>query len=124
VSLPFELGFGLERWERVFQTMLEKTVGSPQIDKLRVIQTMEADLNMALRIIFGRRLISMAESKGNISATQWGSRSNRSSTDCVFLKRLSYDGLKITRKASIVFNNDAKAAFDRMVPSVGGMALR
>ncbi len=124
MSVPFELGFGLKRWEQVYQTMLEKVTGVPKIDKLRVIQIIEGDLNMGLRIIFGRRLVHHAESQGNLPTAQWGSRPNRSSTDCVFLKRLTYDGLKILKKSAIVFNNDAKAAFDRMISSVGGIALR
>ena len=79
---------------------------------------------MALRIIFGRRLIHRAEDRGTIPLTQWGSRPNRSSTDAILLKRLSYDGLSLCRKSAIIFNNDCKAAFDRMIPSVGGIALR
>ena len=79
---------------------------------------------MGLRIIFGRSLIQRAETKGTLPPTQWGSRPNRSPTDCVFLKRLSYDGLKIVKQHAIIFNNDAKAAFDRMIPSIGGIALR
>jgi hypothetical protein len=123
MSVPFELWFGLQRWEQVYQTMLEKVKGVPRIDKLRVIQIIEADLNMSLRIIFGRRLVQRAESKGNLPNAQWGSRPNRSSTDCVFLKRLTFDGLKVLKQAAIAFNNDAKAAVDQMVPSVGGIAL-
>ena len=85
---------------------------------------MEADLNMALRIIFGCWLIHRAEDPGNIPFTQWGSRPNRSSTDAILLKRISYDGLSLCKKSAIIFNNDCKAAFDRMIPSVGGIALR
>jgi hypothetical protein len=103
--------------------MLEKTKGCARIDKLRVIQLLEADLNMALRIIFGRRLIQRAEDRGTIPMSQWGSRPNRSSTDAILLKRLSYDGLSLLRHSAIIFNNDCKAAFDCMVPSIGGIAL-
>ena len=53
-----------------------------------------------------------------------GSRPNCSSTDAILLKQLFYDGLAILRKSAIIFNNDCKAAFDRMIPSVGGIALR
>ena len=44
--------------------MLEKTKGCAQVDKLWVIQLMEADLKMALCIIFGQQLIHMAEDQG------------------------------------------------------------
>ena len=103
--------------------MLEKTKGCARVDKLRVIQLMEVDLNMALCIIFGRRLIHRAEDRGTIPLTQWGSRPNRSSTDAILLKWISYDGLSLCRKSAIIFNNDCKAAFDQMIPSVGGIAL-
>ena len=55
--------------------------------------------------------------------SQWGSWPNRSSTDAILLKRLSYDGLSLLRHSAIIFNNDCKAAFDCMVPSIGGIAL-
>ena len=43
------------------------------------------------------------------------------------MKRLTYDGIRSGKKVGIIFNNDGKAAFDCMVPSVGGgggIALR
>ena len=55
--------------------------------------------------------------------SQWDSWPNRSSTDAILLKQLSYDGLSLLRHSAIVFNNDCKAAFDRMAPSIGGIAL-
>jgi hypothetical protein len=48
LSLPFKHGFTLHQWTSAVQVMLEKTKGCARIDKLRVIQLLEADLNMAL----------------------------------------------------------------------------
>ena len=48
LSLPFKHGFTLHWWTSAVQVMLEKTKGCARIDKLRVIQLLEADLNMAL----------------------------------------------------------------------------
>ncbi len=104
--------------------MLDKVPGSPSIDRLRVIQIIEGYLNMCLKIIFDRGLSHHAENKALIPPTQWGSRPNRSSADCILLKRLSYDGIRILRQNAVIFNNNAKAAFDQMVPSVGGITLR
>ena len=122
LSLPFKHGFTLHWWTSAVQVMLEKTKGCARIDK-RVIRLLEADLNMALKIIFGRRLIQRAEDRGTIPLSQWGSRPTRSSTDAILLKCLSYDGLSLLRHSAIIFNNDCKAAFDCMVPSIGGIAL-
>ena len=73
LSIPFKHGFTLHQWTSAVQVMLEKTKGCAQVDKHRVIQLMEADLNMALHIIFGRRLIHRAKDRGTIPLTQWGS---------------------------------------------------
>ena len=98
----------------------------PTSTKIRVsIQLMVvADLNMMLRIIFGRRLIHRAEDKHLVSPLQWGSRPNRSSQDAILMKHITCNCIRICKKIRIIFNNDGKAAFDRMVPSVGGIALR
>ena len=79
---------------------------------------------MALQIIFDRRLMHRAEDCVTISSSQWGSRPNRSSIDAILIKQISYDGLALLRHSAVIFNNDCKAAFDRMIPSVGGIALR
>lgn len=71
---------------------------------------------MVLQIVFGHRK--------TISPWQWGSRPNRSSSDAITMKRLTYDGIRICKKVAIIFNNDGKAAFDRMIPSVSPVALR
>ena len=91
---------------------------------MRVIRLLEADPNMSLRIVFWWQLIHGAEDGNNISPLQWGSRPNRSSTDAILMKRLTYNGINICKKEAIIFNNDGKAAFDRMIPSVGAIALR
>ncbi len=104
--------------------MSEKVKGVPQINKLHFIQIIKADLNMNWTIIFGRCVVHGAQQRGNIPSTQWGSRANQSSTDCIFLKRLFYDGLHITEITAIIFTNHAKAAFNHMIPSVGVVALQ
>ena len=86
IFISFQHGFTLHQWTSAAQMMLEKTKGCAQIDKLRVIQLVEADLNMALQIIFGCCLIHRAEDRGTIPLSQWGSCPNLSSTDAILLK--------------------------------------
>ena len=71
LSLPFKHGLTLHQWTSAVQVMLEKTKGCAWINKLRVIQLLEADLNMALQVIFGRRLIQRAEDCATIPIFQW-----------------------------------------------------
>ena len=40
----------------------------------------------------------------------------------LLLKVLSYDYIRLRRITAVIFNNDAKACYDRIVPSLGLMA--
>ncbi len=122
ISLPFKTGFSPSRWQKSIQVMLKKIAGFPLITKLRVIQLLEADMNLAFRILWGRRLISHAISHGVDTPWQFGNRPGTIVQSALLLKALSYDFLCLTCSPAIVFNNDAKACYDRVVPSLGLMA--
>ena len=76
MPLPFEHGFAPSRWRQCLEVMLEKQPGNPLIHRLRIIVLLEADFNIALRIIWMRRLFPAAEKMG-FAKEQWGSRKNR-----------------------------------------------
>ena len=69
--LPFEHGFAPSRWRQCLEVMLEKQPGNPLIHRLRIIVLLEADFNIALRIIWMRRLFPAAEKMG-FDKEQWG----------------------------------------------------
>jgi hypothetical protein len=48
MSIPLAGGFCPERWRQAIDIMLEKIPGTPRINKLRIIQLLEADLNQVL----------------------------------------------------------------------------
>jgi hypothetical protein len=56
INLPIGIGFSPSRWQVIVNTMLEKIPGKPLLHILRVIHILEADYNLALKEIFGRRL--------------------------------------------------------------------
>ena len=60
ISIPFRIGFAPRRWRTAIQILLEKDSGDPQIHRLRVIQLLEADMNLAFRLLWGRRLASIS----------------------------------------------------------------
>ena len=66
--------------------MLEKQPGNPLIHRLSITVLLEADFNIALHIIWMRRLFPAAEKMG-FAKEQWGSRKNRNSTDCATMTR-------------------------------------
>jgi hypothetical protein len=61
INLPVSCGFSPKRWKMIVNAMLEKISGKPLLHKLRVIHILEADYNLSLIIIFGRRLMANCE---------------------------------------------------------------
>ena len=96
--------------------MLCKTPGVYEIDKLRVIQLIEADLNMYLRLIWGKRLVHHALHAGKILVEQFGSKPGSLAMSAALLKVLTFDLIRLTRSQATIFNNDAQACYDRILP--------
>ena len=69
----------------------------PLIRRLRIIVLLEADFNIALRIIWMRRLFPAAEKMGFVPE-QWGSRKNRNSTDCATMKMFTSESCRLWTK--------------------------
>jgi hypothetical protein len=61
MSIPLAEGFCPERWRHAIDIMLEKIPGVPRINKLRIIQLLEADLNQVLQSAFARNIIKLAQ---------------------------------------------------------------
>ena len=50
----------LQQWKKIVQIMLCKIPGDFTITKLHVIQLLEADLNIYLRLLWGKKLVQNA----------------------------------------------------------------
>jgi hypothetical protein len=73
MSIPLAEGFCPERWRQAIDIMLEKIPGVPRINKLRIIQLLEADLNQVLGSAFARNISKLAQdTPGIISEHQYG----------------------------------------------------
>jgi hypothetical protein len=56
-------GFYLHRWRYVVNVMIYKRAGSIELDTLRVLHLFEADLNLTVGILFGRRTIPVLSNR-------------------------------------------------------------
>jgi hypothetical protein len=73
ISIPLAEGFRPERWRQAIDITLEKIPGVPRINKLRIIQLLQADLNQVLHSAFTRHISKIAqETPGIISKYQYG----------------------------------------------------
>jgi hypothetical protein len=61
MSVPLDAGFCPSRWKHAVDVMLEKIPGVSRLDKLRMIQLLEADLNQVLIIAFERNIGRLAK---------------------------------------------------------------
>ena len=124
ITLPFQHGFSPTRWRTAIQFMLEKEPGNPLITKIRVIQLLEADMNFAFRLLWGKRLVHHALAQNALTPLNFRGRPGYRVHSALLLKTLSYDYIRYIRLNAIIFNNDAKACFDRIIPSIGLMATK
>lgn len=104
--------------KKVLQIMLLKEPGNFKIDRLRVIQLIEADINMYFRLIWGKRLVRHSLHRDRIPYEQFGSKPGALATSAALLKVISFDLIRILRAQATIFNNDASACYNRILPAL------
>jgi hypothetical protein len=122
--VPLATVFCPERWKKAIDVMLEKIPGVVRSNKLRIIQLLEADLDQVLRIAFARNIAKLAKNnKGILSDHQYG-RAHATCMTPVLNKLLTVQLLLQKRTEGIVFNNDSKGCYDRIISGVALASLR
>lgn len=108
------------RWCTAIQLRLEKMAGMPRIDKLRMIQLIEFDMNAQFGITIGRHMLWNVEDHSLFSGIpQFGARRNRQSPSASLLKRVSFDIIRQLLIDSAVCNNDLEKCYDRVLAGIG-----
>lgn len=114
-SLPLKYGFAPERWTKTIQVVLPKDAGAPKVTRLRNINILEADYNLILRTIWGRRMIWKANDTHSLMQAQQA-RPGCLAISAAFNKVLSYDLFRQIQVIAISFDNDAQRCYDRIIP--------
>jgi hypothetical protein len=124
ITFPLDSGFCPNRWKQAVDVMLEKVPGIPRSDKLRSIQFLEADLNQVLTIAFARNITRLAKDhEGIISEHQYG-RAHKTCMTPVINKLLTVQILVQNKVEGIVFDNDAKGCYDRIISGIALACLK
>ena len=116
VNIAFITHSPLPRWRHATQLMLEKGKG-PSVENLRIIQLLEADMNWLLRFLWGRKLEKHATVAGIYNEAQFASP-GKLCQSAILNKVLFFDLLRQTRQYGALMDNDATAAFDRVLPAL------
>eukprot|EP00957_Ditylum_brightwellii_P135641 10343693-Ditylum_brightwellii.AAC.1 len=69
-----------------------------------------------MKVIWNKRLVSVAEQSHFLSPVQFGNRKGETSLDALLLKIVTMDSLRSFRLNGAVLNSDAKACYNRMIP--------
>ena len=69
-ALPLQYSFAPKRWTTTIQVVLPKDKGAPKISRLQNINILEADYNLILRTIWGRRMIWKANNTHTLMQAQ------------------------------------------------------
>ena len=80
-------------------------------------------MNFAFRLLWGKRLVHHPLAQNALTPLNFGGRPGCRVHSALLLKTLSYDYIRYTCLNAIIFNNNAKACFDRIIPSIGLMAI-
>eukprot|EP00957_Ditylum_brightwellii_P124506 9488875-Ditylum_brightwellii.AAC.1 len=124
MSLPFLVGFTPSRWEKAIDCMLEKDLGDPKIDRLRIIVIVEGDINAIMKVIWNQRLVPVAEKTQFLSPVQFSIRKGQTALDALLLKVVTMDCIHLFRLNGAILNNDVSACYGQMIPEVSSVHLQ
>ena len=107
-------GFYLKRWESVVEIMMYKIQGCIELEQLQIIHLFEADFNLIIGILFGRRSMHHQTDHKFLYPGQYG-KPGRECQDAAYAKLLHYHISRYTGTDMSCFESDAAACFDRIV---------
>ena len=122
MNIPFQYGFPLDRWLHSLHCMLLKK-DRPYINKLRIIQLIEADFNASMKILLSRRLMRHADNAGVNSTQTHGGRQGRSTYDAMIISQLTTDIRRLNKSNLLVTFNDADGCYNRVRPELCSIVL-
>ena len=71
--------------------MLQKTIGRPIINKLRIIQLFEADFNAVLKLKISKQLMRAASKQGFFGEDMHGGIQGKSAHDALLTQQITYN---------------------------------
>ena len=123
-SLALDHDIILKRWSQTITTLIPKDEGLIYVHRLRAIHVVEAELQFFSKQIYAKRMINIAERANVITDEQYGGRKGRRAQSVVLNKILYYTISHQTREEAAFLDDDAKACYDRILPSLAGVETR
>ena len=109
----------LNRWLDVLDVMIEKGKGN-KINKLRVIQTLEEDSQLMMRIFLRKLIEGRYESDKRLYKHEYWSRKGYSIESASLEKRFIFDLAKSTEEVFSYTISNLESCYDRQLTKIGG----
>ena len=103
------------RCKKILQIMLCKILGNFELEKMRVIQLIDADIKMYLKLTWGKKLVQQIVNNNEFLPEQFGNCPGYQCGSAVLSKVVSFDLIRLLRALVTIFNIDAKACYDRII---------
>ena len=111
----------LKRWANTVTTLIEKDDNLPYIHRMRSIHIVEAELQFFSKLIYVKKMMSEVERLNLITEEQYGGRSRRQALMVVVNKIMYYSITNQTLIPAAYMDDDARACYDRIIPSVAAL---
>jgi hypothetical protein len=123
-TIPLETGFCPERWRHTVDIMLEKIPGIARTNKLRIIQLLEVDLNQFLRAAYAINATKLAKNHDRVTSEHQYGRPQRACISPILNKLLTIYILVQKQTNGIIFDNNAKGCYDRIISEISLATVR
>lgn len=111
-NILLAIGFLPTAWRKVTDLQILKKIGVFHVDKMRCIQLMDTEFNIANKDL-SRRALAHAEKANAVAPDQYGCRKTHKAINACLNKVLLNDLLRQKRHCGAIAMNDAKGCFDR-----------
>lgn len=123
LTLAAKLGITLDRWHSALTVLLEKSFGCILINKLRAICLLEADYNWLMKLIFAKRMMDNARTKGIVPDEQFAKKGSRPQDDCA-VKTCHTDRARVLHHMAGVSGVDFYCCYDSVARPLAAVALQ
>ena len=117
-------GIPLKRWTLSEVIMIQKELNNPRINRLRVLNKYEADLNLVFKFFWPRLTTNHLESRNLLGKNQWGTRPHRSAENVSLIDKIINEIHCITCKPLLKLQDNTTVYYDRMSCNLSTLCSR
>lgn len=113
----------LERWTHTSLLLLRKDKNAAHLDRFRHITIIESDLQWVMTIIWAKSMSNKCHNEQSLQKNQYA-RKQSSTQESILNKRVWLDLQRLSGTEGMLFDYDATACYDRILPNFASYASR